>query len=81
MREDNAGHIHTTVVPALSDFRAGSSDWWLTAPAPGQTRIRFDYRIQPDFWIPPLLGTLLIKSLLRREAQRTIDTLEALARG
>jgi len=73
--------IVTTVIPALSDFRSGSSRWWLSVPAPGRTRVRFEYRVEPDFWIPPVIGPPLIKLKLGREAKKTINKIEKLARG
>lgn len=70
----------TTVVPALSDFRSGRSEWRITSLGPARTLVRFDYYIEPDFWIPPLIGPLLIKSKLQGEAEYTINRIEALAR-
>lgn len=81
VEEIGRDRILTTVVPSLSDFRSGSSQWRLTATAPGHTRIRFEYRMEPDFWIPPLIGPLLIKSMLQHEAIKTINKIEQLARG
>jgi hypothetical protein len=80
VEEIGRDRIVTTVVPALSDFRSGSSQWWLTVPEPGRTRIRFEYRMEPDFWIPPLIGPLFIKAKLRHEAEKTINKIEKLAR-
>lgn len=79
--EIDRDHIVTTVIPALSDFRSGGSVWWLSVPAPGRTRIRFEYRMEPDFWIPPLIGPPLIKAVLASEAKKTINKIEELARG
>lgn len=80
VEEIGRDRIVTTVVPALSDFRSGRSEWRLTVPEPGRTRIRFEYEMEPDFWIPPLIGPLLIKSTLRHEAEKTINKIEELAR-
>ena len=41
--------------------------------------MRFRYVMEPDFWIPPIIGPLLIKRSLLREAEYTIDRIEALA--
>ncbi|MEJ2762292.1 MAG: hypothetical protein P8126_12430 [Gammaproteobacteria bacterium] len=73
--------VRTTVVPLLSDFKSGGSVWQLTALGPDQTRVRVEYRLKPDFWIPPLIGPLIIKGELLKAAKQVINRTEKLARG
>ncbi len=75
--EDRA--IRTTVVPALSDYRYGESLWQISA-AGGGTRIHFTATLEPDFWIPPVIGTWAMKRTMRTEAEDTILKVEQLTR-
>lgn len=76
--DGTVGTIVTTIVPAQSDYRYGQSEWSITAAEPG-TRIYYRTTLEPDFWIPPLIGTWLMKKKMRSEAKRTILNLERLA--
>lgn len=76
--DDNT--VITVVVPQLSDFRFGRSRWRLQKLAPERTLLEFRTEMEPDFWIPPLIGPLLVKHKLLREAEKTITRIENLAR-
>lgn len=71
--------IVTTVIPELSDFKSGMSHWQLTRLAGGKTRLEFNCKAEPDFWIPPIIGPIMIKHRLQREATIIITNIEALA--
>lgn len=71
--------IITTVVPELSDYRYGRTRWRIT-PDNGGTRIDFMALLEPDFWIPPLIGPWLMKQTMREEAERTVLKIEQLTR-
>jgi hypothetical protein len=73
--------IRTTVVPALSDFRSGRMEWQVSPVGSGRTRIRLFCEIEPDFWIPPLIGPWVIKRKMLDEARETVNRIEALAAG
>lgn len=81
VHKENANTIDTLVVPELSDFKSGHSQWQITAPDAQHTLVRFEYVLEPDFWIPPLIGPLIMKSVLRGEAKYTINRIEQLASG
>lgn len=71
--------ILTTIVPALSDYRFGESSWQISSAENG-TRIHFRTTLEPDFWVPPLIGTWLLKQKMRSEAERTVLRVEQLTR-
>ena len=71
--------ILTTVLPEQSDFKYGKSRWEVTAVDEDHSRIQFSYEIQPDFWVPPVIGPFIIKRKLLAEAIETIARIEALA--
>lgn len=75
--DDSHGRILTTIVPALSDYRYGESIWHISAAGPG-TRIHFQTTLEPDFWIPPVIGPWLMKQKMRSEAEHTILNIEQL---
>lgn len=77
--EFESREILTTIVPALSDYRYGRSTWRVS-PVDQGTLVQFRCTLEPDFWIPPLIGTWLIKEKMREEAERTVHKIEQLIR-
>lgn len=71
--------IRTTVVPALSAFRSGKSEWQLAPLDQRHSRILLNYELEPDFWIPPVIGPWLIKRRMLGVAREAIGNIEALA--
>ncbi|MDT8397072.1 MAG: SRPBCC family protein [Pseudomonadales bacterium] len=78
--EENAGGetIIATVVEGAGDFRYGRTVWRMT-PSGGGTDVVLETVIVPDFWIPPLIGPLVIKQKMRRDAEQSIFAIERLA--
>lgn len=64
--------------PADSDFRYGREHWLIAAEG-AQTRLNYTAELVPDFFIPPLIGPLVVKHFLRREIRLTALEVEALA--
>ncbi len=72
------GGIVATTIPEQSDFRYGEMRWRILGEDQG-VRLHFTADISPAFWVPPLIGPLVIEHKLRKEALKTIVALEALA--
>ena len=73
------GDLESVIVPAESDFRAGVTRWHFE-PLPGnQTRAYFESIKIPAFFIPPIIGTSIMKKLMMDESLGAMDRLEALA--
>lgn len=72
------GHqwVRGVIVPQLSSFRSGYSQWWLQA-VPGGTEARFQATLTPSFYIPPLIGPWMIRRKLRDEMEKTAAHLTA----
>ncbi|GMQ89123.1 MAG: hypothetical protein BMS9Abin09_0577 [Gammaproteobacteria bacterium] len=77
--ESQDGTVTALVVPEQSDFRYGYARLNLWQEAEG-TRILIRSEVEPDFWIPPLIGPWLIKRKLLSETLETVDNLEQLAK-
>jgi Polyketide cyclase / dehydrase and lipid transport len=68
-----------TVPPPASDFRAGSARWQVSADGDA-SRFEFDAHLQPDLWLPPVVGPWMVQRRLDEETRRTVDNLERLSR-
>ncbi|GAB4509459.1 MAG: hypothetical protein Tsb0026_09760 [Sulfuricaulis sp.] len=71
--------ILVTEVPDQSDFREGSERWQVMAEGQ-KTRLNYTAELVPDFFIPPLIGPVVVKYFLRREIRLTALEVEALAK-
>ncbi len=72
------GTVTAIIIPQLSDFRKGYArlNLW---QEPGGTRVLIRSEVEPDFWIPPLIGPWLIKRKLKSETLETVQNLEQVA--
>ncbi len=72
--------IVAVAVPARSDFKYCRERWRLVAEG-GGTLLLYDFEMEPDFWVPPVIGPWVIKRTLREDGIDVIDRIESLARG
>jgi len=82
----DGGRLIADVVPivdgiASGDLRFGHAEWLFSTDAhdPRTTHLRLTMELEPAFWVPPLIGPLLIEHSLRDEAIRTSAGIERLA--
>lgn len=71
--------ILVVLVPDLSSFRSGQAIWEVTSIG-SRSRVTHRATLEPDFWLPPWIGTAILKATLRREIQESFENLECLAR-
>ena len=64
--------------PALSDFRVSDETWDFSREAAG-TLVKYQLLMQPDFWVPPLIGPYVIKRKLASDGSRALDRIEVIA--
>lgn len=70
--------VHSIVVPGLSDFASGETNWEFRSIG-SKTHVRYRSEMQPNFWLPPLLGSRALRKGLRRQIETTAGNLEATA--
>jgi hypothetical protein len=78
LETDPPSFIRTTVLPEQSDVAYGQSEWILE-PEAGGTRVTHRLTMQPDFWVPPVLGPWLLRKSLRKHGAAAVDRIEELA--
>ncbi|HEX7047662.1 MAG TPA: SRPBCC family protein [Gammaproteobacteria bacterium] len=66
-------------LPERGDLKQGRSEWRLQKIGDGQTRLSWDMMMEPDFWVPWLIGPGLIQSGLADEGRDMINGIEKLA--
>lgn len=72
--------LNSQVVPQPdNNIRAGSATLHVEAEGDG-ARLRWELDVQPDFWVPPLIGPPLVLGSLRAESMRIVEGIERLAR-
>ena len=73
---ESPGHITTTIVPEESTFVDGTANWQIEALDDGHTRISVSARQTPRFWIPPVLGPIVLKRVFMSEVAETCANIE-----
>ena len=73
---ESPGHLTTTIVPEESTFFDGTANWQIEALGDGHTRISVSARQTPRFWIPPVLGPMLLKRVFMKEVAETCANIE-----
>ncbi|MGF1615077.1 MAG: SRPBCC family protein [Gammaproteobacteria bacterium] len=67
--------------PRDSHFHFGQLRWQLEGISSGGTDLRFDAELTPAFWLPPLLGSWVLKRALRTTATDIVMNLDRLSRS
>jgi len=71
-----ADTIQSDIVPDKSDFRYGHMRWVVTSNEANGSHIVFEAVIEPDFFIPPVIGGFFARKKLRQETMVTVANLE-----
>jgi hypothetical protein len=78
--EISHGHLQITTIPEISSFHSGSA-LWLIEPWGERTWVRHESRLEPKFFIPPLVGDYFIKTHLKESLLTTFNRIECHARS
>ena len=71
-------HIEAITIPERSDAKFSHARWALDAEGEA-TRVTYAMEFEPDFWVPPLLGTAVVYYQLKKQARVAAERVEALA--
>ncbi len=66
--------------PDRSDLDFGRAVWTVIPDGDG-CRVLYELEMEPDFWIPPVIGPVVVEAMLHRRGLRAARRLEALASG
>jgi hypothetical protein len=66
-------------IPEPGNVRYSRSRWDVQACGQRSTCLGFYVEVEPDFWVPALIGTWLIRRTLRNKAVETCQQVERLA--
>lgn len=69
--------ISSVIVPALSDFKSGETQWIFTAQDQS-TLVNFQASMVPDFWLPPFVGPYMLKKQLHKQLRHTANKINTL---
>lgn len=69
--------ITSVIVPALSDFKSGETQWTFT-PQNQATLVNFQASMVPDFWLPPFVGPYMLKKQLHKQLRYTANKINTL---
>lgn len=78
LEAERPGHIRTVTLPEQSDFKYSESEWTLEPQGAG-TRMIYELVMEPDFWVPPVIGPWYLKRTLSRGGARAIARIERIA--
>ena len=75
----DSGEIEAEIIPSLSEFKSGKATWKIT-DQDTQSHVVYEAYLEPDFFIPPLVGAQLVAENMRKEFTTTFVRMERIAR-
>jgi hypothetical protein len=78
VRELASGDLQAEVVPELSNLKSGTAEWRIQRVGE-YTLITYQAHMEPDFFIPPLVGSYFVKRNIRKEIMTSFTRLECVA--
>jgi len=73
--ETKDGDIQVKTIPELSDFVSGSAIWHIR-PLGEHTRVYYESSLKPAFFIPPVIGDIIIKKHIKDDALYIFKNIE-----
>ena len=71
--------IKSTALPERSNFKHATSEWLLEPDGDG-TKMTYKVELEPDFFVPPVIGPWYLKRTLSQGGLRAVTRIERLAR-
>ena len=73
--------LEMNIVAGEGNFSAGRAIWETVSEETYKTLIRVNATLSPDFWIPPVVGPLVLEKVFLKQIKKTIETIETLAKS
>ena len=73
--------LEMNIVAGEGNFSAGRAIWETVSEGTYKTLIRVNATLSPDFWIPPVVGPLVLEKVFLKQIKKTIETIEMLAKS
>jgi len=73
-----SGDLYAEIIPELSEFKSGKTLWQIKSLGE-HSEITYNSDLEPDVFIPPLLGKFLVKKSIREEMLVSFANLEKIA--
>lgn len=73
--ETKDGDIQVKTIPELSNFESGSAIWRIR-PQGEHTWVIYESRLKPGFFIPPVIGDIIIKTHIKEAALDIFENIE-----
>lgn len=80
VRELDSGELVAVIVPDMSDFGSGTALWRITQHG-DRSRLVYEAQIQPDFFVPSLIGSYFVKHKLKAELLTVFQRIECNAKA
>jgi len=74
----SSGDIQAKIVPQFSQFKSGITLWQIRSVGE-DSRLTYYAEMEPDFFIPPIIGNAIVKAKLRDELMTSFSSLEKIA--
>lgn len=79
LETDPPYYIKSVALPEGSNFKRASSEWMLEPDGDG-TQMTYKLEMEPDFFVPPIIGPWYLKRTLEKGGLRAVRRIERLAR-
>ena len=77
----DAGVIQSDIVAEQSDFKSGYLRWVLAGDPDSGTHVVYESVVEPDFFVPPLIGRYFVRKWLRQQIFGIAERLKVEAAG
>lgn len=75
-----SGDLFAEIVPELSQFKSGQTVWRITPTGDEQCEVSYSAKLEPDIFIPPIVGGMMLKKSIREEMQISFANLEKISK-
>lgn len=73
-----SGDIQAKIVPGYGQFKSGITLWQIQSMGKN-SKLTYRAKMEPNFFIPPIIGSNLVKAKLREEIKTSLIRLEKIA--